>query len=303
MDKMSNQDKKSGKYEKTKIKRKSMISESSVAVVTGASSGIGQAIALELARIGMRVYGIARRLPDYFKDPAVEQKIGLGFFRPLRADVTNEPELKRVIAAVINQESRLDCLVQAAGFGIAGSVEDTTTEEARCQMDTNFFGAAYALPVAVRQMRLQGSGLIVQIGSVAGSLTIPFQAYYSASKAALAALTIALGDEVKPWGIRCMLVLPGDTRTGFTEARQLAACLAGSDYEKRCRKSISKMASDEMKGKLAAIVGQHIVRKMKRRNPPLVYTPGLFYKAVVALNRLLPERLVRWGVSLYYTGV
>jgi short-subunit dehydrogenase len=279
----------------------SVLQVASVAVVTGASSGIGQAIAAELAHRGLHVYGLARRLPDYFDDPAEGQNIGRGYLRPVRGDVTDHVAFREAIAKIIDLEGRLDCLVQAAGYGIAGSVEDTSAEEAFQQMNTNFFGAANGLPPVLKQMRQQKRGLIVQIGSVTGVLTFPFQAYYSASKAALAALTLALGDEVRPWGLRCMLVQPGDTRTGFTEARRYTAAAAGSDYEKSCCRSIDKMAADEMGGKPASAIAVKIVRQMMRRRPPLVYTPGFFYKVVVVLSRWLPLRFVRWALSRIYT--
>jgi short-subunit dehydrogenase len=278
----------------------SVLEAASVAVVTGASSGIGQAIAMELAKKGLHVYGLARRLPDYFDNPAAGQTIGRGFLRPVRADVTDDPAFRHAIARIIALEGRLDCLVQAAGFGIAGSVEDTSAEEAYQQINTNFFGATNGLPPVLKQMRQQKRGLIVQIGSVAGALTIPFQAYYSASKAALTALTLALGDEVRPWGIHCMLVQPGDMRTGFTGARRYTVAATGSDYEARCCQSINKMAADEMSGKPASDIAPKIVRKMMRRRPPLVFTPGFFYKAIVMLSQLLPLRFVRWGVSRLY---
>jgi short-subunit dehydrogenase len=282
------------------MKREQIIQTGSVAVVTGASSGIGKEIAWELARLGLHVYALARSLPDFFQDAAQHQVHGAGFIRPVKIDVKNEPALSAALNKIIQTESRLDCLVQAAGFGLAGSVEDTASSESHRQMEINFFGSTLALKPVLRQMRSQRRGLIVQIGSVAGALPIPFQAYYSASKAALAALTLSLGNEVRPWGIRCMLVQPGDTRTGFTGARVMADASSQSDYQEVCRRSVGRMEKDESDGMDPAIVARGIVRRMSHWRPPLVYTPGLYNKLVVHLARLLPIRLVSWVISIMY---
>lgn len=273
-----------------------------VALVTGASSGIGQAIASELCRHGFRVYAAARSLPDYFINSGCEKQVGTGCLRPVTLDVTDEAAVGAIWQQVMAVEGRLDCLVQAAGFGLAGSVEDTAAAEARAQMETNFFGSVHFLPLVLEQMRRQKSGLIVQLGSVAGFLPIPFQAYYSASKAALAALILALADEVRPWGIRCLLVQPGDTQTGFTRSRILARGSEGSDYSRRCGRSITKMAADENRGVPAAAVASQIVRQICKRRPPLVYTPGLLYKIANILTKILPLRLYRRVIGLMYAG-
>jgi short-subunit dehydrogenase len=282
------------------MKREQIVRVGAVAVVTGASSGIGKAVADELAGRGMHVYAIARSLPDYFQDSGTHQAKGSGFIRPVKVDVTDPAAMHSAIDRIIQTEGKLDCLFQAAGYGIAGAVEDTSPGEAEQQMKTNFLGSAYALAPVLRQMRGQRRGMIVQVGSVAGALPVPFQAYYSASKAALAALTLALGDEVRPWGIRCLLVQPGDTRTGFTLARILAEAASQSEYQEICSPSISKMEKDETNGMLPETVARRIVRCMCRRNPPIVYTPGFFNKAVTFLAPKFPIRLVRWVEALMY---
>ncbi len=156
-------------------------------------------------------------------------------------------------------------------------------------MATNFLGVCNLLPPVLEQMRRQGAGLIVQLGSVAGFLPIPFQACYSASKAAVAALMQALANEVRPFGIHCMLVQPGDTKTGFTTARVVSAANDQLPYADRCRRSIERMASDEQNGMPADQMARLIIRRIDRPRPPLVYTPGLLYKTAALLNRLLPR--------------
>jgi short-subunit dehydrogenase len=263
-----------------------------VALVTGASSGIGQAIAAEMNRKGFRVYAAARSLPDNL----------CAELRTIRLNVNDPAAVDLAVAQIIATEGRLDCLVQSAGFGLAGAIEDTLIEEARAQLETNYFGAVNLLPPVLKQMRRQNNGLIVQIGSVAGALPIPFQAHYSASKAALAALTLALAEEVRPYHIRCMLVQPGDTRTGFTSARIMAKAALQCDYSERCKRSIDRMAADEMNGISSEKAARLVVRRMLRRRPPLVMSIGLFYKAAVIASRLLPVCLMRRLIGLIYAG-
>ena len=273
-----------------------------VAIVTGASSGIGKSVALELARCGYRVYALARSLPDYFENCQCEQLIESGSLRPIRIDVTNQSALEHVFHRILSNEGRLDCLVQAAGFGLAGAIEDTSSEEARAQFETNFFGTIHPMPLVLQQMRQQKHGLIVQLCSVAGFLPIPFQAYYSAAKAALTALTLALADEVRPFGIRCMIVQAGDTKTGFTSSRIMAAGSAESDYAVRASRSVSRMAKDEASGASPEGIARLIVRKMNRRHPPLVLTPGLLYKMAAFLIRILPIAAVRAVIRRMYAS-
>ncbi len=273
-----------------------------IAIVTGASSGLGQAIARELRDHGFRVYALARSLPDYFLDPACEENTEKGCLRPIKIDVTDHEAMQAAIGKILATECRVDCLVQAAGYGLAGAVEDTDSDEARAQFETNFFGTIHALPLVLRQMRQQRHGLIVQLGSVAGFLPIPYQAYYSAGKAALTALTLALADEVRPWGIKCLIIQAGDTKTGFTRSRIMASKSAGSDYAERLKRSVDRMAADEANGVSARHVAKLIVRRINRRRPPLVFTPGFLYKAAAVLVRVLPARMTRLIIRMMYAS-
>lgn len=271
-----------------------------IALVVGASSGIGKAIAAELARQGIKVYAASRSLPDWFDRPDDPAAAPESMLRTIRLDVNNPSSGENAINRILAEEGRLDFLVQSAGFGIAGAIEDTSGPEARSQFETNFFGAVSLLPRVLPQMRRQQSGLIVNIGSVAGFLPVPFQAYYSASKAALAAMTSALGNEVRTWGVRCMLVQPGDTQTGFTHARVMVRQSLNSAYADRCGKSIRRMAHDEQHGMTSDAAARAVVRNMLRRRPPQVLTLGLVYKLFVLAERLLPNRLVQWVIYQLY---
>ncbi len=266
-----------------------------VALVTGASSGIGQALAEKLAKQGVTVYAAARRLENTRHPDG-------GNLHTLRLDVNDQLSCEQAAQQIIAEEGRLDLLVQSAGFGIAGAVEDTSIDQARGQMETNFFGSIRLLPAVLEQMRNQKFGLIVNIGSVAGQIPIPFQAYYSASKAAVSALTLALANEIKPFGIRCMVVQPGDTRTGFTTSREVTDRSLKSVYADRCGRSIERMARDEQNGMTTEVAARVIASRIFRRRPPLLLNLGLVYKAFSLAVRLLPLRLVRFVVGLMYAA-
>jgi|LSQX01.2.fsa_nt_gb short-subunit dehydrogenase len=259
-----------------------------VVIITGASSGIGKALAEQLAASGCRVYALARSLMDDFSG---QQEDG-GCLCSAPLDVTDAVAANKMVGRIMQHEQRVDVLIQAAGYGLAGSVEATEAFDAASQIQTNFTGSCTLLPSVLAVMRRQKAGLVVQLGSVAGFLPIPFQAIYSASKAAVAALMMALANEVKPYGIRCMLVQPGDTRTGFTAARVCSPADEYLPYADRARRSIARMSADEEKGMAAEKMASLIIRRINRRKPPLVYTPGLLYKTAALLRKLLPMRLV-----------
>lgn len=266
-----------------------------IALVTGSSSGIGLALVKALLSAGGKVYGAARRYSEEENWHADKT----GMIR-VRLDVTDATRCRTVIDTIIQRESRMDAIFFSAGYGLAGPIEETSPEEAKDQMDTNLIGTSTLLPSVIRQMRHQKSGLIVFIGSVATALPIPFQGYYSASKAALEALALSLRDEVRPLGIRCMVVSPGDTKTGFTMSRIKTKSREDSVYRMRFERSLAKMANDEQQGMPAELVARLILRQAGRKNPPPVYTPGLPYQSVIFLKRILPLRFVRYLIYHVY---
>ena len=186
-----------------------------VALVTGASDGIGQACADRLAGAGWVVTGASRRGTAGANWPG------------LVMNVDDEAAVKAGVAGIIDTHGRLDALIAAAGWGVAGAVEHTALSEAQAQFDTNFWGCVRASQDVLPQMRAQGGGRIVLISSLGGVLGIPFQACYSASKFALEGLAESLAYEVAPFGIDVTLVQPGNIKTGFTAARKMAAAAEG----------------------------------------------------------------------------
>lgn len=256
-------------------------------LITGGSSGIGLAAAEAFQKAGCRVYTLSRSMA---KTPSLQH---------LCADVTDETAIRNALEAVYSHEGRLDILVNCAGFGISGAVEFTSAEEAEKQLRVNFFGTVNACKAALPLMRAQGGGRIVNVSSVAAPVAIPFQAFYSASKAAINSYTCALANEVRPFDIGVTAVQPGDICTGFTAAREKS--FRGDDvYAGRIVRSVARMERDEKNGMPPATVGRFLCRvALKRRVKPL-YTVGFFYRLVCLLCKLLPCRIMNRIIGLLY---
>lgn len=260
-----------------------------VVLITGASSGIGRATAIAFAEKGHVVYGTSR------------SACGVAGVSMLRMDVREETSVGNAVTRILSEEGRLDILVANAGTGIAGAVEETDMDKAQRQFDTNYFGALRVIRAVLPGMRQRGSGCIVGVSSVAAQLPIPFQAGYSATKAALEATLAALREEVRPFGIRVSLVEPGDTRTGFTDARtRVEATSEGSPYETRFIRSLNRMERDERNGVPPEKVARLIVRTALSARPPVRIAVGADYRLLLLLRRLLPDRLVQWLLGRMY---
>jgi short-subunit dehydrogenase len=272
-----------------------------VVLITGASSGIGKTIAEKLARLGYKVYGTSRKQqPLDGKNTAGNN--GPGFFRLIQLDVCSEASVKNAVEYVLEKEGTIDVLINNAGFGIAGSVEDTSTEEAQKQFDTNFFGVHRMLRHVLPVMRKNQKGIIINISSVAGVFSIPFQSMYSASKYALEAMSEALRVEVKPFGIKVVLVEPGDTRTEFTSKRQIvAAADEYSVYKESFTRSLNTMVKDETNGPEPDVVAKVVIKVLNRKNAPIRVAVGASYKALVILKRFVPARFAEYIIGKLYS--
>jgi len=272
--------------------------DNKVILLTGASSGIGKALANSLAQNGAKVYGTSRH-PANAKS-VVKNATGGGFLAMIQLDVCSDESVSKAVNYVMEKEGRIDVLINNAGSGIAGSVEDTTATEAYQQFNPNFFGALRTCRAVLPIMRRQQKGLIINVGSVAGLFAIPYQSMYSASKYALEAMTEAIRMETKPFGIRAVLVEPGDTKTGFTGSRQMVAAASTSAYEKSCTKSINTMAKSEQNAAEPKEILKVVNRLIGKKNPPVRVVVGFDYKLMVFAKRLLPARLVEFIVSKMY---
>ena len=188
-----------------------------IVLVTGASSGFGRAIAAHLAARGYLVYGTSRSavMPEEATAPAERSLVPI----MIPMDVCVDASVDAAVTHILRRHGRIDVLVNNAGFGIAGAVEDTSADELRRQFDTNVFGVLRVCRAVLPHMRRQGGGRIINVGSLAGLIALPFQGAYSASKFALEALSESLRMETKPYGISVSVIEPGDFRTSFTASR------------------------------------------------------------------------------------
>jgi NAD(P)-dependent dehydrogenase (short-subunit alcohol dehydrogenase family) len=259
-----------------------------VVLITGASSGIGAACAAHLAALGHKVYGTSRRAPAI--TPAALAQ--LPYPRLIPMDVTVDATVATGVGLVLTVEGRLDVLVNNAGNGIAGAIEDTPIEMAKGQVETNFWGMVRLCQAVLPAMRAQRSGLIVNISSMAGRMGIPYQAFYSASKFAIEGATEALRLEVAPCGVRACLIEPGDFRTGFTAHRQRCSREETSGvYADACERALGVMEHDEQHGPTPEMIAQTLARIIATPNPRLRYPVGRpVQKLALLLKSTLPGR-------------
>ena len=256
-----------------------------IAVLTGGTSGIGMQTALALKNAGYTVYELSRRAQ------------GIEGLNHLVADVTDEAAVKKAVDEIVAREGKIDVLVNNAGFGISGAVEFTKTEDAKRLFDTNFFGMVNMNRAVVPVMREAGQGRIVNISSVAGQIPIPFQTYYSAAKAATNSYTMALANELRPYGITVCAVQPGDIKTGFTKAREKT--VDGDDvYGGRIGRSVSRMEHDEQTGMDPAVAGKFIANVAMKKKVSPIYTIGASYSFLTFLTRLMPWKTDRKSTRL-----
>jgi NAD(P)-dependent dehydrogenase (short-subunit alcohol dehydrogenase family) len=259
----------------------------SVALVTGGSSGIGLATAGKLAEEGMRVFAAARTLSS------MESLKPLGV-RPINLDLTADASIQACVEEVLRRESRLDVVVNAAGFGLFGSVEETALEAAREQFEVNVFGLARLTQLCLPQMREQGSGRIVNVSSLAGFFASPLGGWYSASKFALEALSDSLRLEVGQFGIDVVLVEPGPVRTDWHNVadKQLRAT-SGSGVYAELAAGVSAVITGFEEERITSDpedVAAVIASAAVAARPKARYLVGKGARTAVALRRLLPTR-------------
>lgn len=257
-----------------------------IAIITGGSSGIGLAAAQLFAKKGYKVYELSRSGQSTSE------------IEHIKCDMTDEEQVKSAVKQVLDAEGHIDLLINNAGYGISGAVEFTTTEDAKCQFDVNLFGALNAVKAVLPTMRQQKSGKIIFTSSVAAVLPIPYQSFYSASKAAINALTLALRNEVAEFGIKVSALMPGDVKTGFTAARNKNNS-AQNIYTKQA-KAVSAMEKDEQNGMTTNQIAQKLLSIARKNNPAPLYTTGLQYHLFVLLEKLLPKRFSNWVVGKIY---
>ncbi len=262
-------------------------SKQSVILVTGASQGIGYAVAEGFAKAGYRVIGVARNLPK--TKPMFDAQI---------MDVTQAQSIQTVLTYIKSTYKQLDVLINNAGYGIAGAVEETPVEEVKRLFEVNVMGLHQVTQTMLPLLKVT-KGLIINIGSVAGDFTIPFQTFYSMTKSSVATYTEGLRQELKPFGIRVVNVKPGDTKSNFSNQRQRLT-KPTSPYRTRFERSLAVMEKDEKGGLPASSVYKVCLRLVTQKNPPIHVTVGLQYKILQFLKWLLPTKLVQWLLYQIY---
>lgn len=207
-------------------------------------------------------------------------------------DVCDSDSANSAIQQVMTQTDRIDVVISNAGYGISGSIEFTDIAAAQHQMDVNFMGAVRFTQAVLPVLRKQGQGRIIYTSSVAAILAVPYQSFYSASKAAINAFALALANEVREFGISVSVMMPGDVSTGFTDARDKST--AGEEVYRHANKAISTMEHDERGGMKPIQMAKLFYHIATSHSPRPQYVGGFQYRVLCFLDRILPKRLVNW---------
>jgi len=262
-----------------------------VVLITGGSSGIGKSIGEFLHQKGFIVYGTSRN----------PEKIINSIFPLLTLDVRNNESIQFAIAKVISTSGRLDILINNAGVGITGPLEEIPTQEIKNNFETNFFGPIEVMKSVLPQMRAQKSGLIINITSIAGYMGLPYRSVYSASKGALELITEALRMEVKSFGIQITNVAPGDFATNIAAGRFHAPLLKGSAYEVPYGNTLKMMNEHVDSGSNPNEMADAIYAIIQNPNPKIHYKVGAFLqKFSIVLKRILPDKVYEKMLMNHY---
>jgi NAD(P)-dependent dehydrogenase (short-subunit alcohol dehydrogenase family) len=256
-----------------------------IALVTGASAGIGAATVNALLARGTIVYAAARRVDRM-------EVLAAAGARVLALDVTDDASLVAGVDRIRSEAGRLDVLVNNAGYGSYGAVEDVPLEEARRQFEVNVFGAARLIQLALPMMRAHGSGTIVNISSMGGKIYTPFGGWYHATKFALEGLSDCLRLELAPFGIRVVVVEPGGIKTEWGGiARQSLLDRSGATAYAAAAKQWSQLLRNgDKSGSEPSVIADAIVRAVSAKNPRPRYVAGAFAMPILTARRVLPDR-------------
>ena len=262
-----------------------------VVLITGASSGIGKSIGEFLHHKGFIVYGTSRN----------PERILNSVFPLLFLDVRNPESIQAAIAKIISISERLDIVINNAGVGITGPLEETPSQEIKNNFDTNFFGPIEVIKAVLPQMREQKSGLIINVTSIAGYMGLPYRSIYSASKGALELITESLRMEVKSFGIHITNIAPGDFATNIAAGRFHSPVLKGSPYEIPYKNTLKMMDDHVNSGSNPNEMAEVVYRIIQSKNPKIHYKVGEFIqKMSIVLKRILPDKFYEKMVMNHY---
>jgi NAD(P)-dependent dehydrogenase (short-subunit alcohol dehydrogenase family) len=257
-----------------------------IAIVTGASSGIGEATAERLAQAGYKVYGTSRRGAKARKQS----------FEMLSLDVTSDESVEAAVSEVVRRDGRIDLLVNNAGFGVApAGAEESSIDQARSIFETNFFGLIRMTRAVVPHMRRQGNGRIINIGSVLGFLPMPYGALYAATKHAVEGYSESLDHELRTRGIRVSVIEPAYTKTSF-DAHFMEPDAKLDEY-REARAGVNKRVNEVMAtAEQPGVVADTVLKAANAARPELRYTAGRLAKRLRFLRRFAPAGLVDAGI-------
>jgi len=260
---------------------------SKIALVTGGSSGIGEATALKLQELGYITYAAARRVQRM-------QHLTASGIRPLEMDVTNEESMQSAIRQILVEEGQIDLLVNNAGYGSYGALEDVPLSEARYQFEVNVFGAAALIQLVLPHMRERRSGTIINVTSAGGKIYTPLGSWYHATKFALEAISDCLRMELQPFGIAVIVIEPGGTRTewGGIAIEKVRAVSGGGPYAAQADAVATVLSSEASQRRLSPpeLIANTIAKAVSTRHARTRYAVGFGVKPLIFLHSVLPDR-------------
>ncbi|TNE68892.1 oxidoreductase [bacterium] len=258
-----------------------------IVIITGASSGIGKTTASTLIKAGYTVYAVARRL-EHMEDL---KAIGA---RTLKMDITKDEDVQSVVDVIIKEQGRIDILINNAGFGLYGSVEEVTIEAARYQYEVNLFGLARITQLILPFMRAQKSGKIVNVSSMGGKIYMPFGAWYHSTKHALEGWSDSLRLEVKPFGIDVIIIEPGiiETEFGDVMSEPLMKISGNGAYADLAHKMARTTAQSYKpgNGSPSSLIANTILKAIQSKSPQTRYLKGKFAKLMVYIRKWLGDK-------------
>lgn len=262
-----------------------------VVLITGASSGIGKSIGEFLQNKGFIVYGTSRSPSKYKNSP----------LKLLPLEVSDENSISNAVSEIIKIEGKLDVLINNAGKGITGPVEETPLEEIKKAFDTNFFGVINVCNGVLPEMRNQKKGLIINISSIAGYMGLPYRGMYSASKSALSIYSEVLSLEVKQFGITVVDVAPGDFATNIAAGRYHTPLFKNSNYKEHYSKVLKQIDEEVDTGLQPEVMAKAIYKIILKKKPRVRYRVGTFMQQYsIHIKRMLSDRFYEKLMMKHY---
>lgn len=261
-----------------------------VILITGITSGFGKAMAERFSREGYKVYGTHRNAREFIP--------GITY---IKADVCNEQECRAAVEQVIAREGKIDIFINNAGMGVGGPLEFTSMQDAQQQMDTNFMGMVRFIHYVLPAMRERGEGTIMCLSSIGGLVGLPYQGLYSASKFAIEGYCEALRLEVRRFGVKVIVIEPGDFSTAFTAQRRCVEAPEAYEVYKTYAKSLAGIEHDENTGLKPDYLAKRVSKILEKRHPAHSYVISTFLQWLATFaKRVLPSKAFAWIMSLYY---